>query len=140
MSEDEIRRLSAEYQVYELQLRDLNKRIELVQNTINEMNMTQNTLEAVKNNKKEGEFLAPIGSNSFIKSKFIDTEKVLIGLGANIIAEVPIEDAIEETNKRRSDFQKLLLSIRGQITKVQTKLEETRAKIQAKYSETQKSV
>ena len=138
MSENEIRKIASEYQLYELQLRDLDKRAELIQNTIRELDITKITLNAIKVKDKDGEFLSPIGSNSFIKSKFSDTNNVLIGLGADVVAEVPVEKALEELNKRKTEFQKLLLSIRSQISKVQAKYNETRSVLQSKYAELNK--
>ncbi|MHA1410385.1 MAG: prefoldin subunit alpha [Candidatus Odinarchaeia archaeon] len=138
MSEEEVRKLVSEYQVYELQLKDLAKRLEIIQNTVTELDLTKETIEGVKKSEKNTEFLAPIKSTSFVKAQFTDTKNILMGLGANIVAEIPIDDALEKLNKQKSDLQKLMLSLKEKIMKTQTKLEETRSKLQREYSNLQK--
>ncbi len=135
MSEEELRRTAAEYELYANQLEQLERRIELVQNSINEMELTKTTLEALKNRKNEEEFLSPIGSNSFIKAKFLDTSKVLMGLGANIVAEVTVDYAIEELTKRKTEFQKLYINLKNQMDQLKVKFNAVKTKLEQQYLE-----
>ncbi|MHA1754716.1 MAG: prefoldin subunit alpha [Candidatus Odinarchaeia archaeon] len=137
MSQEELKKIAAEYELYNLQLKALSDRLELVQNTLAEIELTKKTIEEIKSRDDKTEFLAPIGSNSFVKAELKDTERVLIGLGANIVAEVNVDKALEELSKRKTDFQKLLLSLRGQIQQVQVKVNEIKNKLQEEYRKTQ---
>ncbi len=136
MSEDELRRTATEYEVYANQLEQLERRIELVQNSISEIDLTKTTLEALKNRRSEDEFLSPIGSNSFIKAKFLDTNKVLMGLGANIVAEVTVDHAIEELSKRKTEFQKLYINLRNQMDQLKVKFNAVKTKLEQQYLQT----
>ncbi|WEU40808.1 MAG: prefoldin subunit alpha [Candidatus Odinarchaeum yellowstonii] len=136
MSEEELRKTATEYELYANQLEQLERRLELVQNSINEMELTKTTLEALKNKRSEEEFLSPIGSNSFIKAKFLDTGKVLMGLGANIIAEVTVDHAIEELTKRKTEFQKLYINLRNQMEQLKVKFNAVKTKLEQQYLQT----
>lgn len=137
MTEDDIRRTASEYELYSGQMNLFEKRLELVQSTIGEMEMTKIALQALKNKKEEDEFLSPIGSNSFIKAKFADTNSILMGLGANIVAEISVDQALDELNKRRTEFQKLYSNLKNQITQLRLKLNDIRTKLEQQYARSQ---
>lgn len=130
MSEDEIRKLAVEIQNYEMQKSVIERRMEILLSTISELEVTEQTLENIKNEKSGQEFLAPIGSGSYVKAKLSSSDKVLMGLGADVVAEVNIEDAIGKLNERKKTFQKAVLELRGHLQQLQSKLNELRAKVQ----------
>ena len=134
--EEELRKTASEYELYANQLEQFERRLELVQNSISEMELTKNTLEALKNKKGEDEFLSPIGSNSFIKAKFLETGKILMGLGANIVAEVTVDHALEELNKRRTEFQKLYSNLKNQMEQIRLRFNAVKTKLEQQYLQT----
>ncbi|MHA1238170.1 MAG: prefoldin subunit alpha [Candidatus Odinarchaeia archaeon] len=130
MSENEIRRYALEIQNYEAQQNAIERRIEILLATINELEVTSYTLENLKKENPDQEILAPIGSSSYIKAKISTPDKVLMGLGANVVAEIDTDKALEKINERKKNFQKIILELRGQLQQIQSKINEIRAKLQ----------
>jgi prefoldin alpha subunit len=68
-----------------------------------ELDIVLNTLDEIKNNKKE--ILVPIGGDSFVSAKIIDAKKVLIGLGSDVSVKKTIPDAKTDLKARLKELE-----------------------------------
>ena len=90
---EELQKLMAESEEYKKRMEDVSRQIQLIGATQTELKSTITALDALKENKSGTEILVPLGSNSFIRAELKDTEKVLIGVGANISLEKTTDGA-----------------------------------------------
>ncbi|MFX0068183.1 MAG: prefoldin subunit alpha [Promethearchaeota archaeon] len=130
MSEDEIRRAVAELNLYEAQAASLQRRIELVSSVIAELNITKFTLREFKSKESNQEFLAPIGANSYIKARFGDIDKALIGIGAGVVIETGVEEAVKKLEEREEELVKASASLKIQLRQIQNKITEVRPQVE----------
>ncbi len=130
MSEDKIRKAVAELNAYEVQATSLQRRIELVSSVIAELNITKFTLEEFKSKKADQEFLAPVGSNSYIKARFGDIDKVTLGIGAGVAIEADVENAIKKLEERQEELVKASASLKIQLRQIQNKIYEIRPHVE----------
>ncbi len=85
------------------------------------------TLEGTKGKPGETETLVPIGSGSFVKAKLADAEKVIIGVGAGVCIEKPIEDSMKDLRLRSSELEKARATVTQQLNQVYGQTEDYRA-------------
>lgn len=126
-TEESIRRLSAEYVLLRNLVQSLQERIELLNQLINNIEVTLNSLEGIKNLKEENEVLFPLGGIVYVKSKVLITNKVLINVGAGIVLEKNISEAMEYLRDRQRTLKLELQSALVQLRHATARLQEISA-------------
>ncbi len=129
-SEDKnIRESLAQLRFFESSAQTLQSRLEIVNAAMNEYAMASSTLEGIKTQKPEEETLIPVGGGSFARAKLGDVTKIVVGVGAGIAIEKPIDDSITEVKSRLADLEKARTSLQEQLTQTVMRIEAEREKV-----------
>jgi prefoldin alpha subunit len=97
--------------------------------------MTVEQLHAVDEN---AELLIPVGAGTFVNGSLKNSSNVLIGVGAGIVIEKPIDDAITKLDERIKRLQENLEKMFSLGQKIQFDAEELSHKTQHMMEEAQK--
>jgi prefoldin alpha subunit len=124
-----LRELLVEQRLLEGTARIYQARLEMVNASLTDIYVANQTLEGIKGKPKGSETLAPIGAGSFVKTELADTEKIIIGIGAGVAVEKSVDDSIFELKNRQAELERIRTSLQQQLTQVATKLEEDRSRI-----------
>ncbi len=121
MSDEEMNRLVYEAQ----QLRGQGEQLQMQLDSIGEsVSEATSTIDALKEFKKNPEMsMVPIGSGVYVKGGKIKASTVLIGVGANVIVERPVDQAIATLEKRIESSKKLASQIQAALGEINSKLE-----------------
>lgn len=125
--DDQMRQMLADLRFLENSARILQSRLDIVTAALSETLTALSTLEGTKGKPGETETLIPIGSGSFVKSKLADAEKVIIGVGAGVCIEKPIEDSMKDLRLRSSELEKARANVTQQLNQVIGQTEDYRA-------------
>lgn len=129
-SEDQdLRQGLVELRIFEGSARTLQARLDIVNAAINEFALASSTLEGVKTQKPEADALIPVGGGSFVQAKLADASKIVMGVGAGVAIEKPIEDSIKEIKDRVAELEKARTALQEQLTQTLIKIEENREKL-----------
>ena len=115
--------------VYEGSARALQARLEMVNAALNEFSLASTTLEGVKTQKSDEDALIPVGGGSYVRVKLSDISKIVMGVGAGVAVEKPIQDSINEIKERITDFDKARTSLQEQLNQALFRIEENREKL-----------
>ncbi|MFA5105684.1 MAG: prefoldin subunit alpha [Candidatus Micrarchaeia archaeon] len=122
MSDDEMNRLVYEAQQLRGQGQQLQAQLESIEDSISE---ALSTIDALKEFKKSPEMsMVPVGSGVYMKGGKIKASTVLIGVGANVIVERPLDQAVATLEKRIEASRKLSEQIQKALGDINSKLEE----------------
>ena len=124
--DDQMRQVLMDIRLLENTARVLQSRLDVVTAALSETLTAISTLEGTKGKPSETESLVPIGSGSFVKTKLADIEKVIIGVGAGICIEKPIEDSMKDLRLRSSELERARTTVTQQLTQVLTQAEDYR--------------
>jgi prefoldin alpha subunit len=137
-SEQEVRVLLGQLQQSEAEARAYEQQMELVSFTISEIDNAVEAVEALSKPDIGKETLIPIGANSFVYGTIPQTNRVIIGLGANVSAEVDVGDAMsylaerkEKLTEMHGQFVARLNQIGSQIYSLESKLQAVQSQLQA---------
>lgn len=130
VNEDVLRRLVMELQMLQETADAIQQRISLTYSAINELQVAHNTLEGIKKEKKKSSLLVPIGGGSYIKGKLEDSEKLIVGIGANVAVEKTITEAQEAFQTRLLRLEQARNSLQKQLEEIATKITNTRTNFQ----------
>lgn len=124
--------------VYELQIlrgfaENIQERIGLINATITELQLAISTLEGMNSEATGSSMLVPIGGGSYVRAKLEDSERLIVGVGA----DVAVEKTVGET---KADFQSRILEFEKARTALQQQLDEASTKIDAVQREAQRVV
>lgn len=128
-AEEQMRQLLAEIRFLESTARVLQSRLDLVTAALSETLTAIQTLEGTKEKDQNTDSLLPIGSGSFLKAKLADPKTVMIGVGAGVIIEKPIEDSMKDLRLRSQDLEKARASVTQQLSQVIAQAEDQRARL-----------
>ena len=134
-SEDELRRLSVELRFFEQTAETIQSRINMVNAVITDLTYASIALEGLEKEKENSELLVPIGSNSYIKAKLEDPDKIIVGMGAGVSVEKTLQEAKEIVKKRQESLEKTRLSLQQQLAQVAEKISEGREKFESLMAE-----
>ena len=96
-----------------------------------EVEMSLNALKEVSLLKKEGEVFINFGAGNYVRGSIKQVDKVLVGLGAGVVVEKSLEEALDIMEKRLKNIDNAIEQIRSEREIVLTKLESLRKDIES---------
>ena len=134
-SEEDLRRLSVEMRYFEQTAETIQSRINMVNAVITDLTYANMALEGLEKEKENSELLVPVGSNSYIKAKLENPDKVIVGVGAGVSVEKTLQEAKEIVKNRQENLEKTRLSLQQQLAQVAEKISEGREKFESLMAE-----
>lgn len=123
------------YRILQSKLEESLKQREILMNRIMEI---ENTIEAIEESgKNDKETLFPIGSDTFLLGKVTDKNKMLVGIGANILLEKSFEEGKESLNKNKVDLEIAMKEIQHEINHLSSDLQRLTPEIQEMVEKSQ---
>jgi prefoldin alpha subunit len=117
--------------------------VRILEGTYNELTARQNLLErallesrgaldAIKGlgEKPPGEVLMQIGGGAMLRAPPPETERVLVGVGSNVVIEKPREEAIALLETRSREVETSVVSLINQRNEIAQRLEADRQLLQ----------
>ncbi|MCD6276330.1 MAG: prefoldin subunit alpha [Thermoplasmata archaeon] len=117
MNEDELQKGIATLELLKVQLENLQKQIDAIQLSIQEIIRAVETLKGYTKMEND-EILVPIGAGVFISAK-IGEKKGIMSIGNNIFVDLPLEKMIESLKERRKKYEELLSKLTIDMKKLQ---------------------
>jgi prefoldin alpha subunit len=127
----------ARLEAYRDQLAALVRQQELVRMSLESHARAQQTLEELEGFELDREMLIPIGGETFLKAAPRSKEKVLLGIGSGIVAELDRARALEVLKERRSQLEKSEQSLLGQVRRLEQEAANVQVRVQAMYQQAQ---
>lgn len=125
--DDQMRQMLVELRFLENSARVLQSRLDIVTAALSETLSAISTLEGTRGKSADTETLLPIGSGSFVKAKLADAQNIVIGVGAGVCIEKPLEDSMKDLRLRSSELEKARVSVTQQLSQVLNQVEDYRA-------------
>ncbi len=123
MSEEQTQQLLYQMQMLEGYFSELTQKEESIISVIREASSAVVSLKAI-DNKTDSETLVPMGLGTFVKTKLIPNQKLILNIGAGIAIEKDQNYAINFLESRLKEFQVALQDIDGQKQQVSASLEQ----------------
>ena len=133
--EEELRRTSAELRFLEQTAETIQSKINMVNAVITDLVYASMALEGLEKEKENSELLVPIGSNSYIKAKLENPDKIIVGMGAGVSVEKTLQEAKEIVKKRLENLEKTRVSLQQQLSQVAERISEGREKFESLVAE-----
>ena len=128
--EETFRRLAVELRILEGTAEALQSRINFVNAALTELRVANMTLGGLEKERKSVPLFVPIGGGSYVKARLESTEKMIVGIGANVAVEKTIKAAKEKMGNRIVDLEKTRTSLQQQMTQIIGKVQNNRSQLQ----------
>ncbi len=128
MSEEEAQQLMQQMQMLESYFADFTQRENTLMNVLKD---TTSAIESLKGigEKKESETLVPVGMGTFVKTKILSAEKIVLNIGAGVAIEKDKDSAINILESRIKEIDVALKETIAQKRNVASKLEQGKAQM-----------
>lgn len=133
LTEEERKRLevlTSQLGAYELRAEALRQQISALSRSLSELSLTVDTLKSLKTVEPEKEVMVSIGSGCFVHAKLKGDGKVVYSLGAGVLIEKTIDEAISSLEERVKELQEILQKTRDELEKVGAQAEEIRPELE----------
>jgi prefoldin alpha subunit len=109
--------LATELNMYQAQADAINQQMETVRATLTDLSIAEDTLEAIKDKKKD-ETLVPIGAGSFIITEIKNVDEVIVGLGSGVAVRKKIPDAKKSIEEQKKDLEALMAKMSEDLKRI----------------------
>ena len=123
MSEDQAQQLLYQMQMLEGYLSELSQKETTIVSVIREASSAIHSLKTIDNNT-DNETLTPVGLGTFVKTKVVPNEKLILNIGAGIAVEKDKDSAINFLELRLKEMQVALQETSNQKQQISASLEQ----------------
>ena len=123
MSEEQAQQLLYQMQMLEGYLSELSQKEATIVSIIREASSAIQSLKTI-DNKTDNETLTPVGLGTFIKTKVVPNEKLILNIGAGIAIEKDKDSAINFLELRLKEMQVALQETSNQKQQISASLEQ----------------
>ena len=123
MSEEQAQQLLYQMQMLEGYLSELSQKEATIVSVIREASSAIQSLKTI-DNKTDNETLTPVGLGTFIKTKVVPNEKLILNIGAGIAIEKDKDSAINFLELRLKEMQVALQETSNQKQQISASLEQ----------------
>lgn len=128
-SDESLNKLIYEHQALKGAVEGIQQRLSLVGSAMAELQLAIATLEGL-HGEKESSLLVPVGGSSYIRVRVEDSEKLIVGVGADVAVEKTIEEAKVDFQTRVSELEKVRESLEKQFDEASTRLDSVQRGVQ----------
>ena len=123
MSEEQAQQLLYQMKMLEGYLSELSQKEATIVSVIREASSAIQSLKTIDNNT-DNETLTPVGLGTFIKTKVVPNEKLILNIGAGIAVEKDKDSAINFLELRLKEMQVALQETSNQKQQISANLEQ----------------
>jgi prefoldin alpha subunit len=138
--ENQLRQLITEMRMMEGTVNTLQQRLQIVLASVSELRLARKSLEDLKNIEPGNNLLVPIGGSAFINANLGDSDKIVVGIGADVSLEMTQYDALNDISERLEEMEKAQSSIEQQLTQIMAQLQSHQRMVERLSSEIQQTV
>jgi prefoldin alpha subunit len=136
--EEEITKNLTMIEYYKQQLESIDAQLQYLSTVLAEYQRAKMTVEQLHAADPNTEVLIPLGGGTFVNGSVKDTSNVLIGIGACLVVEKSMEDALAKLDDRIKKVQENQGKIVSIGEKIQSDAEELSQKTQKMMEEAQR--
>ena len=127
--EEELRRAVAELQALRELADSTRSRINVIESLINELKAAGEAIKAIREVGENAKILVPLGGDSFIRARVEDVSKVLVGVGAGVVLEKDVEEALNYLGERVAELEKISMDLRKRLAEMLERIRESEERI-----------
>ena len=108
-------------QMIDQQMKQMQQQIQLIESQINEIVITKEAINSLKNTKTDSEILAPISGGIFIKGTLTDNQKLAVNVGSGTVVEKTIPEVIKIIEEQETEINKTYNTLIAELQNLGTK-------------------
>ena len=130
MPQKELQQKMMEYQMLEEKFKQMNQQRELFESKMIELEQTNQAIEDIEKSKKEDDILIPLGSGLFLPGKISKKEKMVIGIGADIVIEKDSDEVKKVLEERRKILENGMENIQNNMLQIAREMQRLQVETQ----------
>ncbi len=133
MNDEELRQAARALEVYNAQLENLSRQVNLLRATRDETFRAGKALHALAEAKEGEEIIIPVGASAFVKV-IVTGKDAICGIGQGISVEKPVPEAAEKMDADRAEVEAALQEALKNVQEIQEYARDLGAAVQQEYA------
>jgi len=128
--EKEIEQKYMQFQMLQQQMEQINEHLQLLNQQNQDLEISINSIEKLKDTEADNEILCPIANGIFLKAKLQDNQKLIVNVGSGVTVEKTIDEVIKlleeqktEMKQKVLDAEKFMQELNNQAMKIYQEVE-----------------
>ena len=122
MQDNEFQKKYLEFQLLNEKITHLQEQHSAIENHLNELSSLLSSLDEIKKLSNNNEILIPLSNNISAKAKIGNTEKLLVGVGSNILVEKSKDEAYSLIEEQRRELSIVMKKLEEELIKIVTRI------------------
>jgi prefoldin alpha subunit len=135
--EEEITRNLTLIEYYKQQLESIDLQLQYLQSTLADYQRARMTVDQLHAVPENADLLIPVGGGAFVNGSLKNASNVLIGVGAGLVVEKSVDEAVLKLDERIKRIQENIEKMLALGQKIQSDAEDLSEKTQHMMQETQ---
>jgi prefoldin alpha subunit len=127
---EKLEKLASELNIREFQTEILRQQLSAITRSLTEYTTAAETLKTLQNETGEKESLVSVGANCYVPAKLRYTDKVLVGVGAGVLLEKTLAEAVQILEVKIKELQEALQNTRKELETVSAEAEKLRPELE----------
>lgn len=132
---EDMAKLLTEIRMLDGAAKEMEAKINMMDAALNDMSTSFMTLQNIKD-KKGAEVLVPVGAGVYLKATIEDSEKVIMGIGADVAVEKNVDESVEGLRTRATELSSQRKMTEEQLARILARIEE----LKEQFSELSRSM
>ena len=138
-NKEKIQSKYTEFQLLSQQISQLEEQLNNVSEHLSELVSLKNNITELRNVKKDTETLIHLGQNIFTKSKIVDTDDFIIGVGAGVLVNKNSNSVVEFIAGQIKELEELDSTMKEKINYGNSRIHELQDELSAMIEEENKN-
>ncbi len=139
VEDNELRQAIALMESYKERVEALNRQVQVLRVSLDEVTMASDALRAFKDAKEGDEILVPVGASTFIPVRVTGNRTAIVGIGSNISVEKDVSDSVEYMDANGAEINEALKKSVEALNEAQNALASITAAVQQEYGARQQA-
>ncbi len=109
-SPEEMQELAVQYEIIRQEINNIDAQIKELQLRHEDLELVKEGVTGIKG-KAESEALVPVGAGVYVKGRITDGKTCLVNIGANVIIEKPIDEALALIKKQIENMTNTIVKL-----------------------------
>ena len=111
----EVQKKYVELQMLNQQIKQVHEQFIFLQQQLNELSNLEVSVSELKDIKKDSDMFSSVGSGIFVNSKLNNNQSVIVNIGAGILVEKSLKDALDLIRSQITSVNSSLGTIKEQL-------------------------
>ncbi|MBI2668300.1 prefoldin subunit alpha [Candidatus Woesearchaeota archaeon] len=126
------------FQMLQQQIEQLGGHLEILNEQMQELEISKNAVTELEKTPKKNEILAPIANGIFLKAELLENKRLIVNVGSNVTVERTIPEVVQLLGQQETQVQEQIIEANAVLEQLSTQAMKIYQEVEHDVRETQR--